>query len=121
MRDDHFEQQVLLRIKSMRICNTSEFWHLLTDWLSNVLDLYLRRLCQKVGFYQQVGLNYVVKSTFYFVTKTYLSHPIVLYFYLSSFNHQYFSLLLSYFWGQYLYFLLKYFKNVTTTALIILQ
>jgi len=38
----------------------------------------------------------------------YFSQPVLLYFYLpvSTFNHQYFLLLLSYFWGHYLYFLL---------------
>jgi len=56
----------------------------------------------KSWLYQRVGLILLCKSTFYFVTRKYFSQPVLLYFYLSTFNHQYFSLLLGYFWGQYL-------------------
>jgi len=95
-------------------------WLTIDDWVklySQTLNFYIfNKIMSNSWLYQHVGLMCcakvgltLCKSTFYFVTNKYFSQPVLLYFYLSSVNHQYILLLLSYLWGQYLYFLLKYF------------
>ena len=86
---------------SMRICNTSDSCWLI-DWVkftSQTLIFYLTRLpvCQKSWLLSACRPNVLTlcKSIFYFVTKKYFSQPVLLYFYLSTFNHQSFLLLLT--------------------------